>query len=124
MKVLVTCPPMLGLIDEFRAVFEAANVELLAPPVVQTLSEDELVGILPEQDGWIAGDDPATRRVLSAGAAGRLRALVMRGHRHRQRHFRCCSGPQTRQQYTGNAWPRVADVAMAYVIGLARDLFS
>ena len=54
MKVLVTCPPMLGLIDEFRAVFAAANVELLAPPVVQTLSEDELVGILPEQDGWIA----------------------------------------------------------------------
>ncbi len=46
---------------------------------VQTLSEDELVRILPEQDGWIAGDDPANRRVLTAGAPGRLRALVKWG---------------------------------------------
>ena len=124
MKVLVTCPPMLGLIDEFRAVFAAANVELLAPPVVQTLSEDELVGILPKQDGWIAGDDPATRRVLSAGAAGRLRALVKWGIGTDNVDFDAARDLKLAVSNTPGMFGReVADVAMAYVIGLARDLF-
>ena len=38
MKVLVTCPPMLGMIDSFRPIFDRHDVELTAPRVVQTLS--------------------------------------------------------------------------------------
>ncbi len=70
MRVLVTCPPMLGMIDEFRSDFAAKNVELDAPKVVQTMSEDELCERLPEFDGWIIGDD---RRVPCTGsrASGR-----------------------------------------------------
>jgi phosphoglycerate dehydrogenase-like enzyme len=45
----------------------------------QTLSEDELSELLPHYDGWIIGDDPATRRVFEAGQTGRLRAAVKWG---------------------------------------------
>ena len=58
-RVLLTCPPMLGLVDRFRPRFEAAGVELDAAPVVQTLSEDELIEPLPHYDGWRAGEAAA-----------------------------------------------------------------
>ena len=41
MKILVTCPPMLGMIDTFRPIFEARGVEVTPAKVVQVLSEDE-----------------------------------------------------------------------------------
>jgi len=31
MKILVTCPPMLGMIDSFRHIFEEKGIELTAP---------------------------------------------------------------------------------------------
>src|SRR5258705_7172594 len=79
MRVLVTCPPMLVHIDEFRPDFAARGVELVAPSVVQTLSVAELRVLVPTMDGWIAGDDPVNREVLGAGVAGRLRAVVKWG---------------------------------------------
>ena len=79
MRVLVTCPPMLRMMPEFAGAFASANVGVHAPEVVQTLSEDELIALVPEFDGWIIGDDPASRRVLSAGRAGHLKAAVKWG---------------------------------------------
>ena len=74
MKVLVTCPPMLRNLDEFRPRFHQRGVTLEAPKVVQTLTEPELIALVPGCDGWIIGDDPATRNVFAAGKAGKLRA--------------------------------------------------
>ena len=59
MKVLVTCPPMLGMIEDFRPIFSTKNIELTAPKVVQTLSINELKELVPQHDGWIIGDDLA-----------------------------------------------------------------
>lgn len=124
MRVLLTCPPMLGLVDEFRPIFEAEGVELVAPAVVQTLSEDELARILPEQDGWIAGDDPANRRVLTAGVTGRLRALVKWGIGTDNIDFEAARELNLAVSNTpGMFGHEVSDVAMAYVTGLARELF-
>ena len=83
MKVLVTCPPMLGMIDQFLPIFAARGVEVTPAKVVQILTQDELCALLPAYDGWIIGDDPATRRVFEAGRAGRLKAAVKWGHRGR-----------------------------------------
>src|SRR5256885_975123 len=77
--VLITCPPTLKAMDHYRARFTEQAVEVVTPNVVQTLSEEELIALLPEFDGWIIGDDPATRRVFAAGKAGRLRAAVKWG---------------------------------------------
>ncbi|HUF80143.1 MAG TPA: hypothetical protein VMN03_03335, partial [Burkholderiales bacterium] len=59
LQVLVTCPPMLGMIDAFRPLFAEKGVGLTTPEVVQTLSEEELKVLVPHHDGWIIGDDPA-----------------------------------------------------------------
>ncbi|WP_328985866.1 Rossmann-fold NAD(P)-binding domain-containing protein [Thiorhodovibrio winogradskyi] len=75
-KVLVTCPPMLGMIDSFQPLFDQQGWQVTAPKVVQTLSVEELIELLPQHDGWIIGDDPATRAVFEAGQAGRLKAAV------------------------------------------------
>lgn len=79
MKVLVTCPPMLRRIDNYRDLFEEKNIELHAPNVVQTMTEEELKEILPGMDGWIIGDDPANRNVFQAGVNGKLKAAVKWG---------------------------------------------
>ncbi|NUO02547.1 MAG: phosphoglycerate dehydrogenase [Saprospiraceae bacterium] len=124
MKILVTCPPMLGRIDSFRPIFESKNIELIAPRVVQTLSEEELIKILPEVDGWIIGDDPASERVFTAGRQGKLRAAVKWGVGVDNVNFEACKKlgiPVTNTP--GMFGEEVADMAIGYLIGLAREMF-
>lgn len=124
-RVLVTCPPMLGMIDSFRPRFAAHGVEVVPARVVQTLSEDELCALLPDFDGWIIGDDPATRRVFEAGRAGRLRAAVKWGIGVDNVDFAACRAlgiPIT--NCPGMFGGEVADVAMSYVVALARETFQ
>ncbi|MCR5876723.1 hypothetical protein LRS10_22730 [Phenylobacterium sp. J426] len=121
MRVLVTCPPMLRMIDEFRPVFADRGAELVAPEVVQTLTEEQLIELLPTFDGWISGDDPATERVLTAGVAGRLRGLVKWGVGVDNVDFEACRKLGLQVAHTPGVFGReVADIAMGYVIGLAR----
>ena len=47
-----------------------------APEMVQTLTEEQLVALVPKFDGWIMGDDPATRDAFVAGMRGALKAVV------------------------------------------------
>lgn len=124
MRVLVTCPPMLGMIEAFRPLFDAKGMELTAPDVVQTLSLEALVDLVPQHDGWIIGDDPATREVFAAGRNGRLRAAVKWGIGVDNVDFAACRDlgipiTNTPHMFGGE----VADMAVGYVIGLARDTF-
>lgn len=124
MKILVTCPPMLGLIDEFIPPAREQGFELVPAKVTQTLSQEELVALLPQFDGWIIGDDPATRRVFEAGKAGRLKAAVKWGIGVDNVDFAACKDLgipiiNTPQMFGGE----VADVGLALLIGLARELF-
>ncbi|TRO95893.1 phosphoglycerate dehydrogenase [Glycocaulis profundi] len=124
MRVLVTCPPMLGMIDEFRDRFAGKSVELVAPEVVQTKSEDVLIDLLPGFDGWIAGDDPATARVLEAAVAGRLKGMVKWGVGVDNVDFAAAKRLGLPVSHTPGVFGReVADVAMNYVGGLARQTF-
>lgn len=125
MKVLVTCPPMLSMIDSFRHLFEARNVELTAPSVVQTLTEQELMDLLPHHDGWIIGDDPANRNVLECGRNGSLKAAVKWGVGVDNVDFSACEELGIEIAHTPNMFgAEVADVALGYVIGLARHTFE
>jgi D-3-phosphoglycerate dehydrogenase len=115
---------MLVLIDQFRSRFEEAGIELVAPKVVQVLSEDELIELLPACDGWIAGDDPASARVLAAGVAGKLRGLIKWGVGTDAVDFAAARELGLPVAHTPQVFGReVADVAMCYVIGLARQTF-
>lgn len=124
-RVLVTCPPMLGMIDAFRENARELGLELVAAKVTQTLSEDELCDQLPNFDGWIIGDDPATRRVFQAGQAGQLKASVKWGIGVDNVDFEACKDlgiPITNTP--GMLGSEVADIAMGYVIALARHTFE
>jgi D-3-phosphoglycerate dehydrogenase / 2-oxoglutarate reductase len=125
MKVLVTCPPMLGLIEEFRPIFKAKNTELYCPPVVQTLSVEELKELVPKFDGWIIGDDPATRAVFASGKAGQLKAAVKWGVGVDNVDFIAAEELGIPVKNTPRMFgAEVADVAMGYVIALARQTFA
>ena len=124
MKILVTCPPMLRMIDSFRPLFESKGIELSAPNVVQTLSVEELKVLVPQHDGWIIGDDPATRDVFIAGKAGRLKAAVKWGIGVDNVDFSACKDLDIPIINTPNMFGgEVADVAVGYVIGLARQTY-
>ena len=77
--VIVTCPPMLGQFDRFVEPAEKLGLRLHRANVTQVLSEDELCELIPNYDGWIIGDDPATRRVFTAAKRGKLTAAVKWG---------------------------------------------
>ncbi len=123
-KILVTCPPMLGMMDAFHPLFAERDAEAHCPEVVQTLSVPELIELVPQFDGWIIGDDPATAEVFEAGKAGNLKAAVKWGIGIDNVDFAACERlgiPITNTPDMFGA--EVADVALCYVIGLARDTF-
>lgn len=125
MKILVTCPPMLRMIDSFRVLFAQYGVEITTPEVVQTLSVDELKVLVPQHDGWIIGDDPATREVFEAGKAGKLKAAVKWGIGVDNVDFSACKDLGIPIINTPNMFGgEVADIAVGYVIALARETFE
>ena len=124
MKILVTCPPMLGQIDRFRTEFAKRGAELTVAKVTQTLSVEELKILVPEHDGWIIGDDPANREVLEAGMHGRLKAAVKWGIGIDNVDFTAARDlglPIANTPFMFG--PEVADIATSYVIALARETF-
>lgn len=125
MKVLVTCPPMLGMIEEFIPLAAEKGLELAPAKVAQTLSEEELINMLPQYDGWIIGDDPATRKVFQAGKAGKLKAAVKWGIGVDNVDFAACKDLGIPITNTPNMFGgEVADIAVGYVIALARQTFE
>lgn len=125
MKVLVTCPPMLGMIDTFLPIFKKHGIEVTAPKVVQTLSVDELKELVPQHDGWIIGDDPATHEVFAAGKAGKLKAAIKWGIGVDNVDFSACKELNIPIINTPNMFGgEVADIAVGYVIALARETYD
>ncbi len=115
---------MLGMLPELESRLEARGLAVTAPKVEQTLPESELLELVPRFEGWIIGDDPATRRVLEAGCRGRLRAAVKWGVGVDNVDFdaaRDLGLPVTNTP--GMFGDEVADVAVCYLIGLARETF-
>ena len=123
-RILITCPPMLGMMEAFTPRFQRAGVAVTCPQVTQTLSVAELLALVPEHDGWIIGDDPATREVFAAGSRGWLRAAVKWGVGVDNIDFEGAKAAQVAVTNTPAMFgAEVADVAVGYVIGLARELF-
>lgn len=124
MRILITCPPMIKQIDRYKDYLQSVGVDFYCPNVVQTLSEQELVELLPNFDGWIIGDDPATRTVFTAGKKGLLKAAVKWGVGVDNVDFNACKDLGIPIINTpGMFGNEVADIAICYLIGLARDLF-
>ena len=115
---------MLRQIDRFHEDFREYGFEITAPDVVQTLSEAELTSLVPQHNGWIIGDDPATEAVLAAGSQGALRAAVKWGVGIDNVDFAAAKRVGVRIDHTPGVFgAEVADLAMHYVTALARDSY-
>ncbi len=113
---------MIGAIGALAEDFAAFGLDATTANVVQVLSEDELTELLPAFDGWIMGDDPCTRRVLEAGKSGHLKAVVKWGVGVDNVDFEACHELGVPVNNTPGMFGReVADVALGYVICLARE---
>jgi D-3-phosphoglycerate dehydrogenase len=121
-RIVITCVQMQECFDLFRDTFVHHGVEVALPRLLgQQFTEAELTSLLRGMDGIIAGDDPLTRPVIFA--ADRLRVIAKWGigtdgidfAAARERGIKVSNTPSV----FGDA---VADVAMAYVLMLARQL--
>ncbi|HEY8903865.1 MAG TPA: phosphoglycerate dehydrogenase [Chthoniobacterales bacterium] len=125
MEILITCPPMLRAIEHYRQRFVEKGLTPITPDVTQIVPEAELIEMVPRYDGWIIGDDPATAAVFEAGAAGRLKAVVKWGVGVDNVDFGACKRLGLPVSNTPGMFGReVADVALGYVIALARETFA
>lgn len=114
---------MLGNKEQFIPILKSMGYESVCPEFEQTLTEEELIKLVPECEGWIIGDDPATRKVLQAGVSGKLKAAVKWGIGVDNVDFDACKEfgiPVTNTP--GMFGNEVADVALGYLLSLSRRL--
>lgn len=124
LRILCTCPPMITGLERLRDEFSRRGAEVVVPEFRQVVPEADLISLVPQFDGWIIGDDPATSKVFAAGRAGRLRAAVKWGVGTDNVDFAGAKAAGFDVANTpGMFGEEVSDVAVAYVIGLARGLF-
>lgn len=122
--VFVTCPPMLGLIDEFKDDFAAKGLVCVPGKVTQVKTVAELIDEVPNYDAWIIGDDPANREVIAAGVKGRLKAAVKWGVGVDNVDFAAFKDFGVPVENTPGVFGgEVADVALTYALGLARETY-
>lgn len=122
-RILITCPPMLLTLEECRERFNKENLEITAPSVVQQLSEEELCRIVGDFDGIIAGDDPFTAKVLELGRKGRLKVLAKWGVGVDGIDREAAQKLGIYVSNTPGVFnDEVADVALGYLVLLARQL--
>ena len=121
LAVLVTCPPMLASVADWRRRFDAFGIKVGLPEVVQQLSPAELIALLPAYDGMIAGDDPLNADVLHSAA--RLRVVSKWGIGLDSIDLGAAAELGIRVTNTPDTFgDEVADVAIGYLVMLARQL--
>lgn len=120
-QVLVTCPHLQKTIDLYRQPLAEKGIELEVPPLVQQLSEDDLLQIIDRFDGVIAGDDPFTAQVLENGK--RLKIVAKWGIGLDAIDQEAAARLGILVQNTPDVFAdEVGDVALGYLILLARQL--
>jgi D-3-phosphoglycerate dehydrogenase / 2-oxoglutarate reductase len=120
-RVLITCPPALATADQYVARLSPEGVTVMTAAVVQQLSEADLLPLVGDIEGLIAGDDQLTARVLEG--APRLRVIVRWGIGMDNVDLAAAERLGVRVVNTPGVFgDEVADVAIGYLILLARQL--
>lgn len=124
MKILLTCPPMIARIEQYKKILKEKKIEIFIPPdFVQTCSEKELLQLVPNFDGWIVGDDTASREILEKGKKGKLRAVVKWGIGTDNIDKDACKSLGLFFTNTPGMFnEEVSDVAIGYLLCLTRQL--
>ncbi len=121
-RILVSAPYFLAAIDRYRSVFDQHDAETVVPVVNERLSESELLQIVGDIDGVIAGDDCFSRRVIQK-AAPRLRVISKWGTGIDSFDRDACREFGVAIRNTPGAFTdAVADSVLGYVLSFARNI--
>lgn len=121
-RVLVTCRQMQRTLHLYMDWFSARDITAETVPVAQQLTEAELIPIIGQYDGIIAGDDFITAAVIEA-ARPRLKVICKWGIGTDSIDKVAAQAAGIPVYNTpGMFGDEVADVAMGYMLMLARSL--
>lgn len=120
-KVLISAPYLQPVLARFRPIFDAQDIELVVPTVHERLEEDDLLPIIGDIDGVIAGDDRFTARVIAA--APKLKVLSKWGTGIDSFDKAACEAHGVAIKNTPNAFSDpVADSVLGYILAFARNI--
>ena len=124
-NILLTCPPMIKQISRYEDLLQQCNFKITIPEFQQVMTEDQLCEIIGEYDGWIIGDDPATKKVFEKGKQGKLKACVKWGVGTDNVDFDACKTLNIPISNTPQMFgEEVSDVAIGYLLCLSRRLHT
>ncbi|MCX2818620.1 phosphoglycerate dehydrogenase [Haladaptatus sp. F3-133] len=120
-RVLVSCPLMHGSVEQYEGVFEENSISADVPEVGQQLDEDELLEIIDDYHGVIAGDDEFTRKVIES--AKNLKVISKWGIGTDSIDEEAARDNGVEVYNTPGAFDdEVGDVVVGYTVMLTRDL--
>jgi D-3-phosphoglycerate dehydrogenase len=124
-RLLISAPPFVNMKIRFFSNFVISKFDVTWMNSAQQMSEEELLEILPTFDGWILGDDPCSRKVLQAGKAGSLKAVVKWGVGTDNIDFTALTDLNIDFSNTPGVFGKeVADLAFAYLVMLSRHVID
>ena len=119
-QILFTAPYMIPVVDQFRPIFDAHDVELILPNVLERMEEIDLLFYAGKFDGTICGDDRYTERVIQA-CVPRLKIISKWGTGIDSIDADACSRYGVRLCRTPNAFTSpVADSVLGYILAFSR----
>ena len=122
-KILVTAPPVVSQADRYREQFIRNNMEPVFLASEQQVSKEILLAMVGDFDGWMLGDDICDQEILSAGKLGKLRGALRWGAGFDNVDAKAASELGIPIENTpGTFANEVADMALGYLIALARDI--
>jgi D-3-phosphoglycerate dehydrogenase / 2-oxoglutarate reductase len=120
-RVLVTAPYMLPILDQFEDFFREHDIEVIAANVLERLEEDELLPLVGDVHGIVAGDDRITARVLDA--APKLKVVCKWGTGIDSFDSEAAAARGIAIRRTVNAFTHpVSDSVLGYILCFARNL--
>jgi D-3-phosphoglycerate dehydrogenase len=120
-RVLVSCPLILDAIDDYADLLGSYGIAHDVADVDQQLDEGELLELLPDYDGILAGDDELTARVIEASP--RLSVIAKWGIGTDGIDFDAAEEHGVRVFNTPGAFAdEVADTVVGYAVMLTREL--
>lgn len=121
-KILISAPYIQPVLDNYRDRLESLGAELIVPDVNERLSENELMNLVGDIDGVIAGDDEFTERVLRK-ATPCLKVISKWGTGIDAFDQAACAKLGVVIRNTPGAFTEpVADSVMGYILNFARKL--
>ncbi len=121
-RILVSAPYLLSCIDQYRSVFAAHDAEIVLPIVNERLTEAELLELVGDIDGVVAGDDGFSRKVLEK-ATPRLKVISKWGTGIDAFDQEACRDHGVAIRNTLDAFTDpVADSVMGYILAFARQI--